>query len=153
MIKYFFVKPTANTVSTVAKDLIRIVPSTVANVEVYIHEAGITFETTAMMSMKVALGIGRSGGGTNALSSIASVPLNTTNFDCNAGIYGFASTNTTNLKYYDSKFINTLNGYSYIPDIHWSPRIYPGSKLILKIDSTHTDDVVAQPYIIFSESC
>lgn len=154
MNRYFVARTTLATASTAAKDLMRIIPSTVTSDYIYIHEARVNFACTVSEKVAICLGIGKGLGGTNALTTIAAVPLN-----CNSSIfskanaYGKATTNTTNVASLDYQIVDKRNNYLFQPWVgHFSPRINPGDKLVLRIDSTHADDYAVSAQIIFSES-
>ena len=136
------------TVSTVAKELIHI--HTNASVHLVVHEAQITCHSTASQSLQGALCLAATTGvvGTTIAPSI--IQGNAT--VCLSTGYGVAgATNATGLAYFDNQAFNALNGYVFLPTPELRPILKPGARVVLRIDSTHTDDLTCVGFIKFEE--
>jgi hypothetical protein len=134
------------TISTVAKELIHIQAN--ASVVVEVHQAQVTFHTTISESIDVALAIAAT---TNLVGATLTPVCYTGGATCLSTGYGPTASAAGGLSYLDAASVNKLTGYDFLPTPELRPRIKPGQRLVLRTDSTHTTDIIAQAFIKFME--
>lgn len=142
----FIFRMTPATISTVAKELIHIQAN--ASAILIIHEAKISGLTTASQSFRGALAIAAT---TNLVGSTLTPVAINNRTTCNSTGYGPTSSAASGLSYLDSDQVNVLNGYHFLPTPELRPMIAPAKRVVLRIDSTHPDDFVADAWIKFEE--
>ncbi len=142
----FIFRVAPQTCATVAKEMLHI--QTGASVVLEIHQAQLSFVTTASESVPVALCIAAT---TNLLGSSLTPVCLTGGATCQSSGFGPTASAATGLSYLDSDIVNTLQGYKYLPTPEMRPLIKPTQRVVLRIDATHATEFTAECWIKFTE--
>ena len=142
----FIFRSTAATCGTVARELLHIQAN--ASVVLEIHQAKISFMTTASEQIGCALAIAAT---TNLVGSTLTPVCISGGATCLSTGYGISSSNATGLSYLDSAIVNTFQGYEFLPTPELRPRIKPAQRIVLRTDTTHPTDYPAEWWIKFVE--
>lgn len=143
----FIARITPATVATVARELIQLQCN--ASAVMIIHEAQISGLSTASQVFNAALAFAATTNGPG--TTFAPQNISQAGATAASTAYGIASSNATGLIYLDSQAVNVLSGYHFLPTPELRPVVKPGGRIVLRVDSTHTDDFVADAWIKFEE--